>query len=66
MCIFENCKTIPIFNFEGVKNGLYCSVHKLENMVDVKIKHVFMKIVKHDQFIISMEKPTRYIVFNIN
>ena len=38
MCIHEECKTRPIFNVEGQINGLYCSKHKLEGMVDVKDK----------------------------
>ena len=27
-CNYENCKTIPSFNFEGEKSALYCSTHK--------------------------------------
>ena len=34
-CIFENCKTIPLFNFEGETKALYCSIHKKENMINV-------------------------------
>jgi hypothetical protein len=38
MCIYDGCKTRPVFNVEGQINGLYCSKHKLEGMVDVKDK----------------------------
>jgi len=37
ICKFENCKTRASYNIEGHK-PLYCSVHKKENMVDVKNK----------------------------
>ena len=37
MCIFPDCKTRANFNYEG-KKGIYCSVHKLENMIDVNHK----------------------------
>ena len=37
-CIFENCKTRPNFNFEDEKTALYCSMHKKENMINVKSK----------------------------
>jgi len=38
MCIHEGCKIRPIFNVEGQINGLYCSKHKLEGMVNIKDK----------------------------
>jgi len=38
MCVHKGYKTIPTFNVEGETRGLYCSVHKLENMIDVKNK----------------------------
>jgi hypothetical protein len=35
-CIREGCNLInPVFNIEGSKKGLYCKIHKKENMVDV-------------------------------
>ncbi len=37
-CIIENCNTQPIFNYENKKIGLYCNVHKLDNMINVKNK----------------------------
>jgi hypothetical protein len=29
------CNKQPTFNYEGEKNGLYCKLHKKENMVDI-------------------------------
>jgi hypothetical protein len=30
-----NCKKTPVFNFENEKTGRFCSVHKLDGMIDV-------------------------------
>ena len=38
MCIEEGCKISPIFNYEGEKESIYCSLHKLQGMVNVKNK----------------------------
>ena len=38
MCIYPNCKINPNFNTDGEKTALYCSIHKLEGMVDIKHK----------------------------
>ena len=38
MCIYADCKTIPVFNFEGETKRIYCNKHKTENMIDVKNK----------------------------
>lgn len=37
MCIFPDCKSRASFNYEG-KKALYCSAHKLKNMIDVVSK----------------------------
>ena len=37
-CKYKGCKTIPRYNFEGNKIGIFCSVHKEGGMVDVKHK----------------------------
>ena len=37
-CIFNNCKMRATFNIESQKKALYCTIHKKENMVDVKRK----------------------------
>ena len=37
-CSEEGCKTIPNYNYEGEKTALYCSKHKLDNMIDIKNK----------------------------
>lgn len=34
-CKSEGCKIRPIFNVEGETKALYCSLHKLEGMVNV-------------------------------
>ena len=92
-CIFEDCKTQPYFNIKGKTKGLYCYVHKKENMINVnckicifegcntqpnynfkdekiamycyvhkqKIKHVFLKNVKHNLLIILKMKTKHYI-----
>ena len=38
LCQFFECKTHATFNYEGQSKALYCNVHKLPNMVDVKNK----------------------------
>jgi hypothetical protein len=37
-CIESTCNKRPTFNFEGQLQAIYCSTHKLENMVDVANK----------------------------
>jgi len=37
-CGHENCKHRPFFNYENEKQGIYCSVHKLDGMVNIKSK----------------------------
>ena len=37
-CKFKDCKTIPNYNIKGESKGIYCSLHKLDGMVDVKNK----------------------------
>lgn len=37
-CKFKECKTIACFNIKGESKGIYCSLHKLDGMVDVKNK----------------------------
>jgi len=34
-CLYNNCNTRAIYNVEGQKKGIYCSIHKLENMINV-------------------------------
>lgn len=38
LCRFEDCIKEPQYNFIGKGNGIYCSLHKLQNMEDVKHK----------------------------
>ena len=35
MCIEENCKKIPNYNYENETKGLYCATHKKEYMINV-------------------------------
>ena len=37
-CIEENCNKSPGYNFEGNTKRLYCKLHKIDGMVDVKTK----------------------------
>ena len=37
-CIHEGCKTRTNFNIEEDNIALYCSVHKLDGMIDIKSK----------------------------
>jgi hypothetical protein len=37
-CIYEDCVTIPVFNYENEKNPLYCTIHKKKGMIDIKSK----------------------------
>jgi hypothetical protein len=34
-CIFQGCTKIKLYNYEGETKGIYCTNHKLENMVVV-------------------------------
>ena len=38
MCYYKECKTQSNYNYEGETKALYCLLHKLENMVNVKKK----------------------------
>jgi hypothetical protein len=35
-CVYPNCETVPIYNYIIHKNGMYCKLHKLDGMEDVK------------------------------
>ena len=37
-CKEPGCKTLPCYNYEGEKKGLYCATHKKEGMVDITHK----------------------------
>ena len=36
ICNFQGCYTQPIYNYKGIKKGIFCSVHKLDGMINVK------------------------------
>jgi hypothetical protein len=35
-CCFENCSTQANFNYENEKNPIYCSIHKIDGMINIK------------------------------
>ena len=37
-CIEEGCNILPSYNYEGLKNRLYCTFHKKENMISISSK----------------------------
>ena len=37
-CIIDNCNTTARYNYFNIKIKLYCSKHKLENMIDITKK----------------------------
>ena len=61
MCIYPNCKTNPAFNLEGEKTALYCSIHKLEGMVNVISKTcIYSNCKKQPAYNIEGEKTALY------
>ena len=42
-CLEENCTSRPSCNYESEDNPIYCSLHKLENMVDIVNKKCEIK-----------------------
>lgn len=38
LCHHPGCQTIPNYNYPGETTALFCSSHKLENMIDIKSK----------------------------
>ena len=38
ICVHPGCKTIPVYNIEGETKKIYCAIHKLEGMINVKSK----------------------------
>jgi len=38
-CKYDGCNKNPSFNFKGIFQGLFCSSHKLERMVNIKDKY---------------------------
>lgn len=37
-CIFDNCIAIPYYNYKNNLKEIQCKKHKLDGMIDVKIK----------------------------
>ena len=38
LCQYDGCKIRPFYNYEGEAKAIFCSTHKLKNMVNVKDK----------------------------
>ena len=38
ICFHPDCKTRPVYNYEGETKGLYCVSHKKDGMIDIKHK----------------------------
>ena len=38
MCIYDCCKKTPFYNNYGESKAIYCSIHKLEGMVNIASK----------------------------
>jgi hypothetical protein len=34
-CMFTDCLTHPAYNYEGIKKGIYCNLHKKDGMINV-------------------------------
>jgi len=41
MCVYDECKKQPVFNYEGETKGLYCATYKKEGMRDIKSQTCF-------------------------
>jgi hypothetical protein len=39
ICIHSGCKVQPSYNVEGGTKALYCAIHKLDGMIDIKSKN---------------------------
>ena len=35
LCAYKNCDVQPIYNYPDQKRGLYCNIHKKDDMIDV-------------------------------
>lgn len=46
-CIFEDCNILPLYNFEGEKTAIYCTIHKKDDRIDIKkVKDVYLMVLK--------------------
>jgi hypothetical protein len=34
-CEYEDCPTLPVYNYKGESKGIYCAKHKLDDMINV-------------------------------
>ena len=59
-CKNNNCNKRSHFNYENNKKSLYCSKHKLENMIDIKSKKCIKCNIKQPIFNYINEKNALY------
>ena len=64
MCIYDWCKTRPIYNNEGETKALYCSEHKKDGMVNVKNMTCIHEGCKKQPTYNNEGEKKRYIVWN--
>lgn len=62
LCCEEKCTKRSSYNFKGERKSIYCSAHKHDGMVNVKIELVSNHSVQNSQILISREKVKLYIV----
>ena len=51
LCIYKDCKNISEYNYEDESTILYCFTHKLENMLNIKCKNVWCKILINKKYV---------------
>ena len=66
MCNFPDCKTQPAYNFEAQTKKLYCSIHKLEGMINVRDKMCIHPNCKTQPCYNFERNSKKYIVLPIN
>ena len=49
LCSYENCKLTSEYNYED-KDILYCFLHKLENMINIKCKSEFCNTLINNKY----------------
>ena len=61
ICNFQGCYTQPIYNYKGIKKGIFCSVHKLDGMINVKDRKCeYIECNKIPNFNVKGEKKARF------
>ncbi len=63
-CVFKDCKTRSHYNYKNEKKALYCSKHKLPNMINIKGKTCLSKWCS-TRVINKYEGYCQYCYFNL-